>query len=137
FLAASGDMQLPGVARPLRLTPHEAASRHQTTHHAARAVAEAIAPSRIWRLAGDISHNGPRTSGDEISPAWAMAVFTGTGLGSMNSALNSGYSRWCSRKAAGKSPLSAACTRRASSAGRKFEATLTTPRAPSAMNGSV
>src|SRR5213075_902815 len=96
--------------------------------------------SRVLRsravLASLISHSGKRTSGD-IAPRQPSAVFTGTGFGSMNKSLNSGSSVLCNFSADFKSPDSQARTRADTSDGNKFEATLTTPTAPTAMNGSV
>jgi hypothetical protein len=55
----------------------------------------------------------------------------------MNKSLNSGSSFLCDFSANFKSPDSAARTRPHTSDGNKFEATLTTPAAPTAINGSV
>src|SRR4029078_3981144 len=90
---------------------------------------------RAW-FASLISHNGKRTS-DDIVPRQASAVFTGTGLGSINKSLNTGSSCLCDFSANLKSPDSHVRTRAHTSDGNKFEATLTTPAAPTAINGSV
>src|SRR5262249_457836 len=83
-----------------------------------------------------ISHNGRRTSPD-IVPRQPRAVFTGTGFGSMNKSLNNGNNFRCSVAADLKSPDSQARTSAQTSAGNKFEATLTTPAAPTDINGNV
>src|SRR5205814_9947274 len=83
-----------------------------------------------------ISHNGKRTSGD-INPCQASAVFTGTGFGSMNKSLKSQYSLRCKRSARLESPLMNDCTSSQISAGKRLDATLTTPTAPTDINGSV
>src|SRR5258708_33756852 len=75
---------------------------------------------RAW-FASLISHNGKRTS-DDIAPRQPSAVFTGTGLGSINKSLNSGSSFLCDFSANFKSPDSAARTGAHTSDGNKFEA---------------
>src|SRR5207248_9460576 len=87
-------------------------------------------------LASLISHNGKRTSGD-IAPRQPSAVLTGTGLGSMNKSLNNGRNFRCNLSAVFKSSAPHARTSAHTSDGNKFEATLTTPAAPTAINGSV
>src|SRR5262245_7757973 len=83
---------------------------------------------RAW-FVSLISHNGKRTSPD-IAPRQPSAVFTGTGLGSMNKSLNNGSNCQCNFSADLKSPDSQAHTSAQTSDGNKFEATLTTPAAP-------
>src|SRR6266480_3580193 len=94
-----------------------------------------VLSKRSW-FASLISHNGKRTSPD-IEPRQPSAVFTGTGLGSMNKSLNNGSNFRCNFAADFNSPDSHARTRAQTSEGNRFEATLTTPAAPTAMNGSV
>src|SRR5205823_14003861 len=90
---------------------------------------------RAW-FASLISHNGKRTS-PAIAPRQPSAVFTGTGFGSMNKSLNNGNNFRCNFAADFKSPDSQARTSAQTSEANRFEATLTTPAAPTAMNGSV
>src|SRR5262249_7181950 len=90
---------------------------------------------RAW-FASLISHKGKRTS-DDTALRQPRAVFTGTGLGSMNKSLNNGSNFRCRFAADLKSPDSQSRTRAHTSDGNKFEATLTTPAAPTAINGSV
>ena len=78
-----------------------------------------------------------QTNFGDIAPRQPSAVFTGTGFGSMNKSLKSGSSFRCNFSADFKSPDSQARTSAHTSDGNKFEATLTTPTAPTAMNGSV
>src|SRR6266540_6082532 len=87
---------------------------------------------RAW-FASVISHNGKRTS-DDIALRQPSAVFTGTGLGSINKSLNNGNNFPCNFSANFKSPDLVARTRAHTSYGNKFEATLTTPAAPTAIN---
>jgi hypothetical protein len=71
------------------------------------------------------------------SPICAIAALTGIGFDSAKFASMRGRSRaWISRADA-KSFASAASTRRAISPGTTFDATETTPRAPTAIAGSV
>src|SRR5947199_10402455 len=104
-------------------------------HHSPLSKSSSILRKRAW-FASLISHNGKRTSGD-IAPRQPSAVFTGTGLGSMNKSLNNGSNFRCNLSADFKSPASYVRTSAHTSDGNKFEATLTTPAAPTAMNGSV
>src|SRR6266576_4628105 len=90
---------------------------------------------RAW-FASLISHKGNRHSPD-IAPRQLRAVFTGTGFGSMNKSLKSGNSLRCNFSADFTSPDSNARTSAQTSAGNKFDATLTTPTAPTDMKGSV
>src|SRR5437867_1286450 len=90
---------------------------------------------RAW-FTSIISHNGKRTSPD-ITPRQPSAVFTGTGFGSMNKSLNSGNNLRCNCVADLKSPDSQARTSPQTWEGNRLDATLTTPAAPTAMNGSV
>src|SRR5205085_4081685 len=83
-----------------------------------------------------ISHRGNRHSAD-IAPRQESAVFTGTGFGSMKRSLKIGNILECRSRALFTSPERNACTRAHTSAGNKFEATLTTPTAPTDRNGSV
>ena len=95
---------------------------------------ERFAQSRLVRFAHLAQRQ--RTSPD-IAPRQPSAVFTGTGFGSMNKSLNNGNNFRCNFDADFKSPDSQARTSAQTSEGNKFEATLTTPAAPTAMNGSV
>src|SRR5882724_12337433 len=90
---------------------------------------------RAW-FASLISHNGKRTSPD-IAPRQPRAVFTGTGFGSMNKSLNNGSNFRCNFSADFKSADSQARTSAHTCEGNRFDATLTTPAAPTAMKGSV
>src|SRR5439155_25221453 len=90
---------------------------------------------RAW-FASLISHKGKRISPDN-RPRQPSAVFTGTGLGSMNKSLNNGSNFRCNFAADFKSPDAQTRTSAHTCDGNKFEATLTTPAAPTAMNGSV
>ena len=72
-----------------------------------------------------------------MAPRQPSAVFTGTGFGSMNKSLNNGSNFRCNLAADFRSPDSQARTNAQTSEGNRFEATLTTPAAPTAMNGSV
>src|SRR5205807_9378445 len=103
--------------------------------HFVRSNASIVFRKRV-RFASLISHNGRRTS-LEIAPRQPSAVFTGTGLGSMNRSLKSGNNRRCNFAADFTSPDSSARTSAQTSAGNKFDATLTTPAAPTAIKGSV
>src|SRR6266516_7156310 len=87
-------------------------------------------------LTAVISHNGNRHSLD-MSPRQPSAVFIGTGFGSMNKSLKSGNNLRCNFCANFTSPDSNARTSAQTAAGNKFETTLTTPAAPTDMNGSV
>ena len=80
--------------------------------------------------------SGSRHSAD-ITPRQESAVFTGTGFGSMNRSLKTGNIFRCSSRALFVSPARNAWTSATTSAGNKFEATLTTPTAPTDRNGSV
>src|SRR6266705_1377242 len=107
----------------------------QRCFHRARSKVSSVLRRRAW-LAAVISHNGNLHSPD-IAPRQPSAVFTGTGFGSMNRSLKSGnILRW-RFKANCASPHSKARTSAQTSAGNRFEATLTTPTAPTDMNGSV
>src|SRR5262249_5171913 len=97
--------------------------------------ASSVLRKRAW-FASVISQSGKRTS-NEIAPRHASAVFTGTGFGSMNKSLNNGPIFRCNVPADLKSSDSHARTSAQSSAGNKLEKTLTTPAAPTDMNGRV
>src|SRR5438552_7519577 len=119
--------------------PHSAGRAHeqnaQRPFHVDRSNASSVLRKRAW-FASPISHNGKRTSLD-IAPRHSSAVVTGTGFGSMNKSLKRGNNRRCNFCADFRSPDSYARTSVQTSAGNKFEATLTTPTAPTDMNGSV
>src|SRR5438034_10332441 len=103
--------------------------------HRAPSKVSSVLRRRAW-LAAVISHNGNRHS-PVIAPRQPSAVFTGTGFGSMNKSLKSGNNFRCNFSADFTSPDSKIRTRLQTSAGNKFDATLTTPTAPTDMNGSV
>src|SRR6266487_5350824 len=103
--------------------------------HSPLSKSSSVLRKRAW-FASFISHKGRRTSPD-IAPRQPSAVFTGTGFGSMNRSLKSGNILRCRFKANCASPHSKARTSAQTSAGNRFEATLTTPTAPTDMNGSV
>src|SRR5437764_11217273 len=119
-----------------RLTHSTARSNQRNAHarfHFAFSKASSVLRRRVW-FASVISQSGKRTSKD-IAPRHASAVFTGTGFGSMNKSLSTGNILRCKLSADLKSPDSHARTSEQTSAGYKFDATLTTPTAPTAMNG--
>src|ERR1051326_1476643 len=103
--------------------------------HATWANASSVLRKRAW-FAALISHNGKRHSAS-IAPRHESAVFTGTGLGSMNRSLKIGSIFKCRSSARFVSPERNAWTSATTSAGNKFDATLTTPTAPTDKNGSV
>src|SRR6266699_935022 len=107
----------------------------QRCFHRARSKVSSVLRRRAW-LAAVISHNGNLHSPD-IAPRQPSAVFTGTGFGSMNKSLKSGNNFRCNFSADFTSPDSKVRTRLQTSAGNKFDATLTTPTAPTDMKGSV
>src|ERR1700674_3928231 len=91
---------------------------------------------RRTAFASVISQSGSRHSAD-IAPRQESAVFTGTGFGSMNRSLKIGNILECRSRAVFTSPERKAWTSAQTSAGNKFEATLTTPTAPTERKGSV
>src|ERR1051326_3967741 len=103
--------------------------------HATWANASSVLRKRAW-LAALISHSGSRHSAD-IAPRHESAVFTGTGFGSMNRSLKIGSIFKCISSARFVSPDRNAWTSATTSAGNKFDATLTTPTAPTERNGNV
>src|SRR2546423_7356284 len=103
--------------------------------HATSANASSVLRKRAW-FAALISHSGSRHSAD-IAPRQESAVFTGTGFGSMNRSLKIGNIFRCMASALLVSPARNAWTRLTTSAGNKFDATLTTPTAPTDRNGKV
>src|SRR5436309_11341330 len=119
--------------------PHAPGRAHE--QHAYRRLHSPLSKSssvlrKRARFASLISHNGKRTSPD-IAPRQPSAFFTGTGFGSMNKSLNKGNNFRCNFAADFKSPDSQARTSAQTSEGNRLEATLTTPAAPTDMNGSV
>src|ERR1043166_1613614 len=103
--------------------------------HATSANASSVFRNRAW-FAALISHSGSRHSAD-IASRHDRAVFTGTGFGSMKRSLKIGSIFMCISRALFVSPVRNAWTSATTSAGNKFEATLTTPTAPTDKNGSV
>src|SRR5438128_5302925 len=103
--------------------------------HSPLSKSSSVLRKRAW-FASLISHNGNRHSPD-IAPRQPSAVFTGTGFGSMNKSLKSGNNFRCNFSADFTSPDSKVRTRLQTSTGNKFDATLTTPTAPTDMKGSV
>src|SRR6476469_2729495 len=121
-----------------RLTHPAFRAEQQNAHrrfHATSANASIVLRKRAWFTAL-ISHNGSRHSAD-IAPRHDSAVFTGTGFGSMNRSLKIGSIFKCIASALFVSPARNAWTKLTTSAGNKFDATLTTPTAPTERNGRV
>src|SRR5438477_1209987 len=121
-----------------RLAHSTARSDQRNAHrrfHFAFSNASSVLRRRAW-FASLISQSGNRTS-KEMAPRQESAVFAGTGFGSMNRSLKSGNILRCKASADLKSPDSHARTSAQSSAGNKFENTLTTPAAPTDMKGNV
>src|ERR1051325_11946292 len=73
-------------------------------------------------FASVIEQRGSRHSA-EMAPRQASAVFTGTGLDSMNKSLNNGSNFRCISRAVFTSPDRKAWTSAQTSAGNKFDAT--------------
>src|SRR6476646_6799800 len=121
-----------------RLTHPAFRAEQQNAHrrfHATSATASSVLRKRAW-FAAVISHNGNRHSAD-IAPRQESAVFTGTGFGSMKRSLKIGNIFRCRSRALFVSPARNAWTSVTTSAGNRFEATLTTPTAPTERNGRV
>src|SRR5205823_9095270 len=91
--------------------------------HSVPAKASSVLRRRAW-FAAVISHKGSRHSAD-ITPRQESAVFTGTGFGSMKRSLKIGNIFRCMSCALFVSPERKAWTSATTSAGNKFEATLT------------
>ena len=126
------DRQAGILRRPPRRRPGPFCPAHQRAAPGSRRSFQAFVPAPRASCAGALRSpcsswsSGSRQSA-AIAPRQASAVFAGTGFGSMKRSLKRAKNFRCCRRASAALPSRKSRTSCATSAGKRLEATLTTP----------